>query len=88
MREIITTVVSNRDLKRVSKRNKDLKKLQSIVRMLVTDIPLLPKNKPHKLVGNNSPKWECHIEPDWLLIYEISDSAVILYRTGTHADLF
>ncbi len=88
MRKIIVTSLFKQDLKRVSKRNRDLEKLSVITTMLVNDIPLQQKHKPHKLVGNNFPKWECHIEPDWLLIYEIKDNSVILYRTGTHSDLF
>lgn len=56
--------------------------------MLVNNTPLPAKYRPHKLTGDHYPKWECHIEPDWLLIYEIKEDIVILYRTGTHADLF
>ena len=77
-----------RDLKRVKKRSKNLNKLYEIVEKLAKDINLEPYNRPHKLTGNYVNKWECHIEPDWLLIYEVTDDLVILYRTGTHADLF
>ncbi|PIR38978.1 MAG: type II toxin-antitoxin system mRNA interferase toxin, RelE/StbE family [Alphaproteobacteria bacterium CG11_big_fil_rev_8_21_14_0_20_39_49] len=49
---------------------------------------LSAKNKPHKLSGNWYPHFECHIEPDWLLIYLITDESLILVRTGTHSDLF
>ena len=61
---------------------------RTIVEKLAMDIGLDQSNRPHKLVGNYVGKWECHIEPDWLLIYEILDDVVILYRTGTHTDLF
>jgi len=88
MKKIIVTSLFKQDLKRAAKRKRDLDKLTAITSMLVNDIPLSPKHRPHKLVANNSPKWECHIEPDWLLIYEIKDDTVILYRTGTHSDLF
>jgi mRNA interferase YafQ len=88
MREICSTVLFTRDLKRIAKRHKNLNKLKEIIRLLASDTPLLPKHRPHKLLGNNFPKWECHIEPDWLLIYELKDDTVILYRTGSHADLF
>jgi mRNA interferase YafQ len=88
MKEICTTVLFTRDLKRIAKRNKNLDKINEIIRLLASDMPLLPKHRSHKLVGDNFPKWECHIEPDWLLIYELRDNKVILYRTGTHADLF
>jgi mRNA interferase YafQ len=77
-----------RDLKKVIKRAKDLNKLSAIAEKLAEDIKLEPHNRAHKLSGNYADKWECHIEPDWLLIYEITEELVILYRTGTHADLF
>jgi mRNA interferase YafQ len=77
-----------RDLKKVKKRSKKLDKLYLIVEKLAKDQKLEPHNRPHKLSGNYADKWECHIEPDWLLIYEITEELVILYRTGTHADLF
>ena len=77
-----------RDLKKVKKRSKNLDKLFLIVEKLAKNQKLAPSNRPHKLSGNYSDKSECHIEPDWLLIYEVTDELVILYRTGTHADLF
>ena len=77
-----------RDLKKVIKRSKNLEKLYLIVESLAKNQKLNPRNKHHKLSGNYSDKWECHIEPDWLLIYKVTDKLVILYRTGTHADLF
>ena len=76
------------DLKKVKKRSKNINKLFSIVEKLANDVNLEPQNKPHKLVGNYVNKWECHIEPDWLLIYEVTEELVVLYRTGTHSDLF
>ena len=77
-----------KDLKKVLKRSKNLDKLFFIVEKLACNIDLEPRHRPHKLIGNYSDKMECHIEPDWLLIYEITDEFVILYRTGTHNDLF
>ncbi len=77
-----------RDLKKVTKRSKNLEKLYSIVEKLAKGIELEPRHRPHGLIGNYADKMECHIEPDWLLIYEVTDELVILYRTGTHADLF
>ena len=88
MKEIRPTNLFTHDLKRISKRNKDLEKIKVIIRLLASDIPLPTKHRPHKLAGTNFPRWECHIEPDWLLIYEVLDNIVILYRTGMHADLF
>ncbi len=77
-----------KDYKVAVKRNKDLSKLLSIITDLQQGKPLPAKNKNHKLKGNYSGSWECHIEPDWLLIYELTKVELILVRTGTHADLF
>lgn len=77
-----------RDLKKVGKRSKNLNKLYLIVEKLVKGLELEPRNRPHRLSGDYVDKLECHIEPDWLLIYEITNEFVILYRTGTHSDLF
>jgi mRNA interferase YafQ len=88
MKQICTTSTFDRDLKRAIKRQKSLQKLQSVVKIIATNHSLPAKYRPHKLNGEYFQKWECHIEPDWLLIYEITEKAVILYRTGSHADLF
>lgn len=77
-----------KDLKKVAKRSKNLDKLYNIVEKLASDINLESRHRPHQLIGNYLGKMECHIEPDWLLIYEVTDEFVILYRTGTHSDLF
>lgn len=77
-----------KDLKRIAKRGWDRSKLDTIVTMLRTD-EMLPTNaRPHKLTGEWLGFWECHIGPNWLLIYDTSDSEVLLARSGTHADLF
>ncbi|ABD86938.1 type II toxin-antitoxin system YafQ family toxin [Rhodopseudomonas palustris] len=78
----------NRDLKRVTKRGYDLTKLAIILRLLQTDTPLPASNRPHALKGRWSGFLECHIAPDWLLIYQTEPTRVILARTGTHSDLF
>lgn len=62
--------------------------LQQAIDTLRIPAPLPPKNKDHKLSGNYSGYRECHIEPDWLLIYKQTDDELKLDRTGTHADLF
>lgn len=70
------------------KRGKDERKLFAAVETLA-GIGFLPAEfRPHRLVGRWSYFLECHIESDWLLIYDVSDSEVLLVRTGTHADLF
>lgn len=88
MRQIRSTITFDRDLKRLVKRGKNIKKIHAVVSMLVNNVSLPTKYRPHKLTGDHYLKWECHIEPDWLLIYEIKKDVVILYRTGTHSDLF
>ncbi len=75
-------------LKLAKKRGKDEEKLYAIMRMLAAGDPLPPRCRPHKLVGNHAGKWECHIEPDWLLFYTITDDTLTLINTGTHSDLF
>lgn len=67
-----------------------MKKLEHIVEKLARGVPLHLEEKDHQLSGNFSDFRECHIEPDWLLIYRIYEDEVILelIRTGTHSDLF
>ena len=76
------------DLRRAKRRDKDLNKLWNVVERLSAQQPLDPRNRPHRLAGDWSPCWECHIEPDWLLIWDQREDLLILVRTGTHADLF
>jgi mRNA interferase YafQ len=75
-------------MKRLRKCGKDLSKLFDLVERLAADRPLEPKHRAHPLVGDWKPKWDCHIEPDWLLVYEVTEKEVLLVRTGSHADLF
>lgn len=77
-----------RDLKRITKRGWNRDKLDAIVTMLRTNEPLPASARPHKLTGDWLGFWECHIGPDWLLIYDVSDTTVLLAGTGTHGDLF
>lgn len=90
MYEIVASTKFKKDLKLAIKRGLDISLLNEIVVMLQNGIPLPAKNKDHALTGNYSGCRECHIQPDWLLIYEISSKELILYltRTGTHSDLF
>ncbi len=79
-----------KDLKRMQKRGYDMTLLTEILKLLASGESLPAKNKDHNLSGNFAGCRECHITPDWLLIYEISNGELILYltRTGTHSDLF
>ena len=88
MRSIKTTRHFDRDIKRAGKRGKDLDKLWRIVESLSRGEPLAARHRPHRLSGEWNRFWECHIEPDWLLIWDETETSLILVRTGSHADLF
>ena len=90
MYHLITTKRFDKDLKKTSRRGKDLSKIRAIMLTLATGQPLPEKNQDHILVGNYAQRRECHIEPDWLLIYKIDEdhNEIIFERTGTHSDLF
>ena len=79
-----------RDLKLAKKQNKDLDKLFDVIDILANGGTLDEKYRDHDLSGNYKGTRECHIEPDWLLIYEIREDVLVLmlYRLGTHAELF
>ncbi|ETW92203.1 MAG: mRNA interferase YafQ [Candidatus Entotheonella factor] len=79
-----------RDFRRVRRRGKDLEKLRAAVRMLVAEELLPERMRDHALVGDWRGCRECHIDPDWLLIYQTDPEAglLTLVRTGSHADLF
>ena len=79
-----------KDLKRIQKRGYDLALLTDVIKKLAAGEELPRKNRDHQLVGDYSGCRECHIAPDWLLVYEIDGTELILYltRTGTHSDLF
>ena len=79
-----------KDRKLMIKRNKNMNALNEVMRLLVNEQPLLSRHKNHPLHGDYKGKWECHIEPDWLLVYRLDKPSqqVIFYRTGSHSDLF
>ena len=84
------TVKFQKDLKRIEKRGYNISLLTAVIKKLAAGEDLDERYKDHALKGNYSNCRECHITPDWLLIYEIADKELILYltRTGTHSDLF
>jgi len=90
MYALVTTKQFDKDLRKALKRNKDLSKIKLIMQTLVSGQPLPGKNKDHRLIGNYKSRRECHIEPNWLLIYKINKTKkeIIFERTGTHSDLF
>lgn len=78
----------DKDVKLLQKRGKKIDKLWDVVGIILSGKSLPAKNKNHKLIGNFEGFWDCHIEPDWILIYELTNEHVTLIRTGTHSDLF
>ena len=88
--EIKPTNKFQKDLKRAQKRGRPIEKLTEIIKLLADGKELPPRNRDHALVGDCSGLRECHIEPDWLLVYKIEQETLILFlvRTGSHADLF
>ncbi|MCK9329416.1 MAG: type II toxin-antitoxin system YafQ family toxin [Candidatus Cloacimonetes bacterium] len=90
MYEIKPSTKFKKDLKRVQRKGYDISLLTSVLKMLAAGEPLPEKNRDHALVGNYEGCRECHIAPDWLLIYEVVEETVFLYltRTGSHSDLF
>ncbi len=90
MLKIVPTTRFKKDLKRCHRRGKDIDKIEWIVSQLQQLTVLPSNNKDHPLVGNWIGYRECHIEPNWLLIYSINEDNNLLHlvRTGTHSDLF
>ena len=77
-----------RDVKLAQKRGKKMAKLREIILLLVEGNPLPARYKDHALSGEWTHFRDCHIEPDWLLIYKVDGDHLYLVRTGTHSDLF
>ncbi len=88
MKDIRESSRFRRDLRRMRRRGKDLSKLYGVVETLAPGEELDERHRPHPLMGNWRPFWDCHIEADWLLIYRVQDDFVELYRTGSHSALF
>lgn len=88
MRELRVTTQFKKDLKKAKRRGKSRSKIERIIEKIVAGEPLDQRDKPHRLSGDWAPCWECHIEPDWLLIWDEDADSVTLIRTGTHSDLF
>ncbi len=90
MRTFSRTSQFKKDVKRVGKRGKDLAQLRAILDLLIEGKPLPAEYKDHPLRGDFAGSRDCHIEPDWVLIYTLTenDTHVCFERTGTHSDLF
>lgn len=90
MLDIVLSNQFRKDLKLASKRGYDLELLNEVVDKIASGNALPAKNRDHELTGNYIGFRECHIQPDWLLVYKIDNHELILFlsRTGTHSDLF
>lgn len=89
MRAVVTRSRFKKDLKKAKKNpRQDIQKLQDVVGLLCLNGELPAEYLPHQLIGNYSPKQECHIQPDFLLIYEVFEDEVVLHRCGSHSELF
>lgn len=90
MLDIVASNQFKRDLKLAKKRGFPLSELRDVVHTLAQEQPLEVRHHDHELLGKYRGFRECHIEPDWLLIYRVdgSDLELFLFRTGTHSDLF
>jgi mRNA interferase YafQ len=88
MRALVESTAFRKDVKRAHKRGYDVQKLEAIIKKLQRGETLPSSNRAHPLKGEWKGYWDCHIEPDWLLIYNLTADEVRLARTGTHADLF
>jgi mRNA interferase YafQ len=87
-RSIRPTSRFKKDLRLMKRRGKDIDKLEKIVTLLAHDQPFALEHRDHSLKGERTNHRECHIEANWLLIYRKIDNELILFRTGSHSDLF
>jgi mRNA interferase YafQ len=88
VREIVRATAFKKDVKRAQKRGKDMDKLKAIILLLLDDGPLEPRHHDHPLKGDWIGYRDLHIEPDWLLLYRVNETELMLARTGSHSDLF
>jgi len=88
MRTIIRSAAFKKDYKRLQKRGLDMRQLQEVIAALASGQVLEQRHKDHPLKGAYAGFRECHIAPDWLLIYALTVDELGLARTGSHADLF
>jgi mRNA interferase YafQ len=78
----------DKDQARMTRRGKDVRKLVAAVFLLAKNGLLPLPFRAHKLHGEYDGYWECHLESDWLLVYKLTTEKVLLFRTGTHSDIF
>ncbi|HXN46881.1 MAG TPA: type II toxin-antitoxin system YafQ family toxin [Bryobacteraceae bacterium] len=85
---LLSTTAFEKDLRRLEKQGQDLDRLEEIAALLQAQQPLPARCRPHALRGNWPGHWDCHVKPDWLLLYRVTETELILVRTGSHAELF
>ena len=90
MLEVFYSNQFKKDYKKAVKRHCDVEELFKVIELLKNQLPLPPEKRDHALTGDYSGYRECHVHPDFLLVYKVVDSQLqlYLYRTGTHSDLF
>jgi mRNA interferase YafQ len=88
MRDIVYSSKIKKDLKLYRKRGLNLDLFYEVVLKIAKGNLLEPSNQDHPLHGKLAGKRDCHIEPDWVLIYSVNKKEVMLYRTGTHSDIY
>jgi mRNA interferase YafQ len=90
MLKVRYTAKFKKDFKLIQKKNNDLKPFEEVIELLCQEQPLPNKYRDHALINNYAGHRECHITPDWLLIYKIEKDILTLSltRTGSHSDLF
>jgi mRNA interferase YafQ len=89
MREVNFTAAFRRDFKRLARSGQaDMTLLEKIVAHLANDLPLDDRYRDHALTGDWAGYRECHVKPDWLLIYKLAPNQLFLTRSGSHAELF
>ena len=88
--KVIPSKRFEKDMKRCKKRGYDMQLIKDAIKLLVTTGTLPAQYRPHLLSGQYAGCWECHIQPDWLMIWEQNDAELVLLmtNTGTHSDLF
>jgi mRNA interferase YafQ len=88
MRRPVRTHRFEKDVALARRRGKDLGKLRRTLERLIAEEPLSDRHRDHPLIGDDVGRRECHVEPDWLLLYKLEGEDIIFERTGTQADLF
>jgi mRNA interferase YafQ len=86
--KLVQTNLFKRDVERMQKRGKDLTKLKKFIFILRNSLDYKAKYKVRPLKGNRNGYMDAHLEPDWILIYKVHKSYLLLARTGSHSDLF